>query len=86
MPEDEPHIGEVIARHMITIGFLAPPGTPAEAAEKVAGAAMGAQPGDEAGAAAHGAPFRQCPKCGQASLIHQEGCDMCTSCTYSKCG
>ncbi len=79
-------IGEVIERHMIAIGFLAAPGTAAgaEAAEKVAVAAMGAKPGD--GAAAHGAPFRQCPKCGQASLIHQEGCDICTSCTYSKCG
>ena len=77
-------IGEVIERHMITIGFLPAPGTPAEAAVKVAVAAIGAGPGD--GAAAHGAPFSQCPKCGQASLIHQEGCDICTSCTYSKCG
>ena len=79
-------IGEVIERHMIAIGFLAAPGTPAgaEAAKKVTVAAMGANPGD--GAATHGAPFRQCPKCGQASLIHQEGCDICTSCTYSKCG
>jgi ribonucleoside-diphosphate reductase alpha chain len=30
--------------------------------------------------------LRQCPKCGQASLIRQEGCDSCTSCDYSKCG
>ncbi|MFQ5619557.1 MAG: ribonucleoside-diphosphate reductase, adenosylcobalamin-dependent, partial [Rhodospirillales bacterium] len=79
-------IGEVIERHMIAIGFLAAPGTPAgaEAREKAAVAAMGAGPGD--GAGANGAPFRQCPKCGQASLIHQEGCDICTICTYSKCG
>ena len=79
-------IGEVIERHMIAIGFLAQPGTAAgaEAAKKVSVAAMGTNPGD--GAGAHGAPFRQCPKCGQASLIHQEGCDICTSCTYSKCG
>ena len=33
-----------------------------------------------------GAGFRQCPKCGQASLIRQEGCDTCTSCAYSRCG
>ena len=26
-----------------------------------------------------------CPKCSQPSLIHQEGCAMCTSCGYSKC-
>ena len=30
--------------------------------------------------------LRQCPKCGAASLIRQEGCDVCTACTYSKCG
>ena len=27
-----------------------------------------------------------CPKCNSPSLIRQEGCDMCTSCGYSKCG
>ena len=32
------------------------------------------------------APFRQCPKCGQHSLVREEGCDNCRSCTYSKCG
>jgi ribonucleoside-diphosphate reductase alpha chain len=26
-----------------------------------------------------------CPKCSQPSLIRQEGCDLCTSCGYSKC-
>jgi len=32
------------------------------------------------------APFRQCPKCGQPSLVREEGCDSCRSCAYSKCG
>ena len=32
------------------------------------------------------APFRQCPKCGQPSLVREEGCDNCRSCAYSKCG
>ena len=26
-----------------------------------------------------------CPRCSQPSLLHQEGCDLCTSCGYSKC-
>jgi hypothetical protein len=30
--------------------------------------------------------LRQCPKCGEASLVRQEGCDVCVSCAYSKCG
>ena len=31
-------------------------------------------------------PGRQCPKCGQPTLIRQEGCDSCNSCGYSRCG
>ena len=27
----------------------------------------------------------QCPKRGLPGLIHQEGCDVCTSCDYPKC-
>jgi ribonucleoside-diphosphate reductase alpha chain len=79
-------IGEVIERHMIAIGFLPAPGTlaGAEPAEKLK--VVGLDAGTDDGAETHRAPFRQCPKCGQASLIHQEGCDICTSCTYSKCG
>ncbi|MEX2616833.1 MAG: adenosylcobalamin-dependent ribonucleoside-diphosphate reductase [Alphaproteobacteria bacterium] len=30
--------------------------------------------------------LRQCPKCGGLTLTHQEGCDSCTACTYSRCG
>ena len=27
-----------------------------------------------------------CPICGQPTIIRQEGCDVCTSCDYSRCG
>jgi ribonucleoside-diphosphate reductase alpha chain len=72
-------IGGVIERHMIDIGFLQRPQAPAgadEAAAQVVNLPHGAGPA---------AGLRQCPKCGAASLIHQEGCDLCTSCGYSKC-
>ncbi|TVR83237.1 MAG: adenosylcobalamin-dependent ribonucleoside-diphosphate reductase [Rhodospirillales bacterium] len=69
-------IGEVIERHMIDIGFLAPAGSgrraAAEADRKVVGLAADSR-------------FRQCPKCGAPTLIRQEDCDTCTSCGYSKC-
>jgi ribonucleoside-diphosphate reductase alpha chain len=68
-------LGGMIERHMIDIGFMpskeAPP--KAQAARRVA----------------HGpgpAALRQCPKCGEAGLVRQEGCDVCLSCDYSKCG
>ena len=33
-----------------------------------------------------GAPAHFCPRCGEASFVHIEGCDSCLSCGYSKCG
>ena len=75
-------IGEVIEHHMIDIGFLPKPverreGHLAERAVAV---------GDNPGVGAAGPQYNQCPKCGAASLIHQEDCDICISCGYSKCG
>jgi|TARA_Y100000294_G_scaffold122855_3_gene114251 ribonucleoside-diphosphate reductase alpha chain len=81
-------IGEVIEQHMILTGFLARYGTPIgdDEAKPLKIKAMGggdAEVGE--GPDLSAAPFRQCPKCGQASLVHEEGCDNCRSCGYSKC-
>jgi ribonucleoside-diphosphate reductase alpha chain len=72
-------IGEVLERHMIDIGFL--PGPQVKPDAEAAEAQVVNLPADGPPKAAQ----RQCPKCGAASLIHQEGCDLCTSCGYSKC-
>ena len=82
-------IGGVIEEHLIDIGFLSDPGAlterqAIEAKVMAMGGGRDAEPTESAGRAA--SPFRQCPKCAQASLIRQEGCDTCTSCGYSKCG
>ena len=66
-------IGEVIERHMVDIGFL-----PLDGKEEV-------RPRRRA-LVADGAPGAQCPKCGAAALVRQEGCDTCLACGYSKCG
>ena len=73
-------IGDIIERHMINIGFL--PG-PAEL-----GPDNGPKSGEERMVVGlnNGPRLRQCPKCGQAALHRQEGCDTCTACDYSKCG
>ncbi|MBI3708227.1 MAG: ribonucleoside reductase, partial [Proteobacteria bacterium] len=89
-------IGEVIERHMIDIGFLSA-GDRGQAGPQAA--AVGApqllaasEDGSGSGASSLRATvglssrhMRQCPKCGAAALIRQEGCDTCTSCDYSKC-
>ena len=63
-------IGEVIERHMVETGFMGLRGTPPPPA---------AVPSE-------GAPAHFCPRCGEASFVHIEGCDSCLSCGYSKCG
>jgi ribonucleoside-diphosphate reductase alpha chain len=73
-------IGGVIERHMIDIGFMPRPGE-AHEAHKPRRRARAAGEVVEPARAIPG----QCPKCGDAALIRQEGCDLCTSCTYSKC-
>ena len=65
-------IGEVIERHLLAIGFLAPPAAFPEG-------------GGPALPAGQRHPV-QCPKCGLPGLIRQEGCDLCPACGYSKCG
>ena len=64
-------IGEVIERHMIEIGFMGQRGRSVAAAVPVP---------------REGAKARACPRCGEASFVHIEGCDSCLSCGYSKCG
>ncbi len=86
-------IGGVIEQHMIATGFLKGAGEIARVDEaKMLGVAAGGGTGASSGAGGSGPnssvaalPFRQCPKCGQASLVYEEGCDTCKSCGYSKC-
>jgi ribonucleoside-diphosphate reductase alpha chain len=66
-------IGEIIEQHMIDIGFLAAPEAGPQSTPQ-------STPGE-----ARQAGLRQCPQCGAAALIRQEGCDLCTSCSYTKC-
>ncbi len=66
-------IGDVIEKHMISIGFLP---NPAAEGERTDGKRVVNQ---------GGRALRQCPKCGQPALISQEGCDTCTNCGHSKC-
>jgi ribonucleoside-diphosphate reductase alpha chain len=62
---------------MIEIGFLSP---------RTGAASPPAALADRKVVGLDHAPMRQCPKCGAAALVRQEGCDTCTSCDYSKCG
>ena len=76
-------IGGVIENHMIYTGFLPNPDAinpdPADIRKQLPKAVGEDRPAPQN-------LFRQCPKCGQPSLIRQEGCDTCTSCGHSKCG
>ena len=81
-------IGGVIERHLIEIGFLAPADVPrlTEAADQRLKLAAGAREPAEGSGSGAPAKMGQCPNCGAASLTHQEGCDICLNCGYSRCG
>ncbi len=65
-------IGDVLETHMVDIGFIKAEG---------GGAGILARAGGKGGSRAPDT----CPRCSQTSLIHQEGCNLCTSCGFSKC-
>ncbi len=73
-------IGGVIEKHMLATGFL-------KSVKNLSGtdpAALDVQRlavGDDMRPAGP-----QCPKCGEFSLVFQEGCATCMACGYSKCG
>ena len=81
-------IGNVIESHLIDIGFIKGKEDIAAkarmAATEKAGRSSGG--GAENGPAATMTGLHQCPKCGAAGMIRQEGCDLCLSCGHSKCG
>jgi ribonucleoside-diphosphate reductase alpha chain len=77
-------IGEVIEAHMIRTGFLsAAPGAPRDG-DHEARALAAAGEGPEAPQPQAGG--RPCPRCGTRSLHRREGCWVCDTCGYSKCG
>ena len=80
-------IGGVIERHLIDIGFLAAADTPLidEAVAKRLKLAAGQREPIQGGADVP-TKLGQCPNCGAAALSHQEGCDICLNCGYSRCG
>ncbi len=73
-------IGGVIERHLRAIGFLNSPAGLEEVAVP--------RRREEGGSDATSQQQRpgQCPRCGNASLMRQEGCTLCSDCGYSNCG
>ncbi len=76
-------IGNVIEHHLVAIGFMQGREDIAARARALAEAKAAAAGGGRAGGTAP--MLRQCPKCGEAGMIKQEGCDLCLSCGHSKC-
>ncbi|MBL4907309.1 MAG: adenosylcobalamin-dependent ribonucleoside-diphosphate reductase [Sneathiella sp.] len=72
-------IGDVVETHLIQIGFLPDPSV------KVSDREAKRQTVSSAAGPNIMGLHRQCPECGEASLIRSEGCDTCGSCGFSKC-
>ncbi len=68
-------IGDVIERHMISIGFLPDPVAEREPRPRKKAVNLGAI-----------GPFANARNAANPRLLRQEGCDTCTNCGHSKCG
>ncbi len=79
-------IGAVIERHLVDIGFLAPGEQPLRIDAVQPKAVLVAGGHEEGSGAAGEQRLGQCPQCGAAALTHRDGCDLCLSCGYSRCG
>jgi ribonucleoside-diphosphate reductase alpha chain len=80
-------IGDVIEEHMVRIGFI----TREAAPEPPLAPGSGGQPEvDVVSAAASSGMRRQaarhCPRCSSLDFVRQEGCWVCRSCGFSRCG
>jgi ribonucleoside-diphosphate reductase alpha chain len=76
-------IGEVIETHMRRTGFL-------QSDEALLALNEPQRQADAAGdgGAAPGRPVRLklCPRCSSSDFAHREGCWVCNSCGFSRCG
>ncbi len=95
-------IGEVIERHFVETGFLQPGSAggiepvaraASSSPEPGAGSSGGVTaPGSRAGGSAHttapgtSPPPRLCPRCSSPDYVREEGCWLCRSCGFSRCG
>ena len=78
-------IGDVIEQHMVAIGFL-DDGNKAGFGNKPGGNQAGGDLAKRRAIAGRSGGSAQCPRCGEAGLMREEGCDICPSCGWSRCG
>ncbi len=87
-PSTVAYVARLIIHRYAMLGVLDESGQPLvdmgllQAAPQAAGSAAAA-----AGTAVSAMAGRPCPECGNATMIHKDGCDFCTSCGYvGQCG
>jgi len=91
MPSIIAEIGEIIERHLITIGMLKSPEVDDHKKQlieekKAELAAEAANPTESGGEEAWMANASMCIKCNQKAVLVRDGCQTCMNCGESKCG
>ncbi|OIO61387.1 MAG: ribonucleoside-diphosphate reductase, adenosylcobalamin-dependent [Alphaproteobacteria bacterium CG_4_10_14_0_2_um_filter_63_37] len=78
MPSLVADIGDVIHKHLVSIGVM--PDESKAREERMKQVVNGST------APNNSSRFKQCPSCGDMGLYYEENCNKCISCGYSKCG
>jgi ribonucleoside-diphosphate reductase alpha chain len=88
-PSTVAYVARLVIHRYAMLGVLTEEGEPVSAMGVLAAPARG---GAASGAVASGATRAPmagspCPECGNATMIHKDGCDFCTSCGFvGACG
>jgi len=81
-PSTVAYLARLVIHRYAMLGVLDEEGFPLRAMGVLDTSGAAAGPG-----AAHAMAGRPCPECGNATLIHKDGCDFCTACGYiGQCG
>jgi ribonucleoside-diphosphate reductase alpha chain len=80
-------IGDIIETHMRRIGFLtAAPAGPSDPGADAPASEPNWGNGADAGVSRRVAGARGCPRCGDSAFLKRDGCWICQSCGFSRCG
>ena len=79
-------IGEVIESHMIHTGFLQGDEAQQARAQAESQQEISAASGDSPAGIQRSAPLKLCPRCSSGDYVRREGCWVCHTCGFSRCG
>jgi ribonucleoside-diphosphate reductase alpha chain len=86
-PSTVAYVARLVIHRYAMLGVLTEEGEPVNQMGVLASPQLSSKAPEDTAAGAAPMAGRPCPECGNATMIHKDGCDFCTSCGYvGACG